>query len=90
MCRNWVTVPRVKCRHPNTILGVLLKECYPGLVQIDDEAVLATTLRHYEAKEDAEYGNKWQAVKTRFWVSFLESTQLNIGLVSFIVPRSII
>ena len=89
MCTNWLTVPRVKC-HPNTTLGVLLKECYPGLVQIDDEGVLATTLRHYEAKEDAEYGNKWQAVKTRFWVSFLESRQLNIGLVSFIVPRSII
>ena len=72
LCSNWLPVPRgAKWRHPNTLLGVLLREYYPGLVTIAGQQVIASTLSHYKAAEDPEHGNKWEAVKTKFWVSLL-------------------
>ena len=72
LCSNWLPVPRdAKWRHPNTILGVVLKECYPGLVTIDGQEVIASTVSHYKATADPRHGNKWEAVKAKFWVSLL-------------------
>lgn len=64
-----------KCRLPNGVIGVLIKEYFPGMVEMPSgETVLATKWEHYEAKADGVYQNKANAVISRFWVSFYRST----------------
>jgi hypothetical protein len=58
------------------MVGSLLKDCWPGLVTVDGVEELALRWKHYEASEDATYGTSANAVITRFWVSFLQSSKV--------------
>ena len=61
-------------RPGNGILGLLLKEKFPGLVKLpgpDKVEEPAYTWNHYKAKKDHTGATFAELVKAGFWVSFL-------------------
>lgn len=73
MCSNWDFVG-LPGRLPNGLLGVLLKEYWPGLYKPNEEReerVLALRWVHYEAAKHSAYQTHANVVVTNFWVSFL-------------------
>ena len=70
-------------RHVNGILGLLIKEKFPGLVQFGRPIEPAYTWAHYDAVPDAPdrdgrvFADKAQRVKAELWVSLSCTTLLN-------------
>ena len=70
-------------RHVNGILGLLIREKFPGLVQFGGTIEPATTWAHYAAVPDVPdrdgwvFANKMQHVKAELWVSLSRTTLLN-------------
>jgi hypothetical protein len=70
------------CRPPNGILGLLLKEHFPGMVKLPGEDQVegpAYTWYHYKAKKDHAGVTIADRVKEVFWVSFLYTLHLSIA-----------
>ena len=67
-------------RHVNGILGLLIKEKFPGLVQFGGTIKLAYMWAHYAAVPDRDgrvFADKAQRVKAELWVSLSRTTLLN-------------
>ena len=67
-------------RHVNGILGLLIKEKFPSLVQFGNTIELAYTWAHYAAVPDWDgrvFADKAQRVKAELWVSLSRTTLLN-------------
>ena len=67
-------------RHVNGILGLLIKEKFPGLVQFGETVEPAYTWAHYAAvpyRDGRVFADKAQRVKAELWVSFSHTTLLN-------------
>ncbi|PNT71031.1 hypothetical protein BRADI_2g21955v3 [Brachypodium distachyon] len=73
---GWVLVaPRCFTMQPKVVLGVLLKDHFPGVVLLEgkEEPEVARTWAHYVAQPDFQdrenvvYANKAQRVKCEFW-----------------------
>ena len=70
-------------RHVNSILGLLIKEKFPGLVQLGGTIEPAYTWAHYAAVPDAPdrdgrvFTDKAQRFKAELWVSLFSTTLLN-------------
>ena len=70
-------------RHVNGILGLLIKEKFPGLVQFGRTIETAYTWVHYATVPDAPdrdgrvFADKAQRVKVELWVSLSLTTLLN-------------
>ena len=69
--------------HVNGILGLLIKEKFPGLVQFGGTVEPAYTWAHYAAVSDTTdrdgrcFTDKAQHVKAKLWVSLSHTTLLN-------------
>ena len=67
-------------RHVNGIIGLLIKEKFPGLVTRGEVTEPAYTWGHYYAAPDArdregrEFPNRAERVKRELWVSFFRTT----------------
>jgi hypothetical protein len=65
-----------KRRNPSGVVTLLLKECFPGLVNYNGRIEPPWTWEHYAAAPDApdehgvEYNNCLERVEERFWVIF--------------------
>ena len=70
-------------RHVNDILGLLIKEKFPCLVQFGGTIVSANTWAHYATipdapdRDDKVFADKAQRVKAKLWVSLSRITLLN-------------
>ena len=70
-------------RHVNSILGLLIKEKFPSLVQFGRTIEPAYTWAHYAAVLDTPnrdgrvFTDKAQCVKDELWVSLSRTTLLN-------------
>ena len=70
-------------RHVNGILGLLIKEKFPGLVQFGRTIEPAYMWAHYAAVPDTPhrdgkvFADKTQRVKAKLWVSLSRTTLLN-------------
>ena len=67
-------------RTPASILGVLCRKWYPGIVQLSEEPVVrepASNWDRYALVTDDTYRNKQERVLAEFWVSFSRTTLLN-------------
>ena len=70
-------------RHVNSILGLLIKEKFPGLVQFGRTVEPAYTWAHYAPVSDTTdrdgrcFADKAQRVKAELWVSLSRTTLLN-------------
>ena len=70
-------------RHVNDILGLLIKEKFPGLVQFGETIELAYTWAHYAAIPDTPdrggrvFADKARRVKAELWVSLSRTVLLN-------------
>ena len=60
-----------------SILGLLCKTHFPGLVQYAGKLEPAFTFAHYKAAPDVEAGNKALLIIQEFWVSLPRTTWLN-------------
>lgn len=76
MCRNFdIVIPGVHSRLPNDILGLLLKQHYPGLIEIGGPVQPASKWEHYTVTPDIidETGlrlrNRADWVLHELWVS---------------------
>jgi hypothetical protein len=78
LCRNWIVVERpvgAHRRHVNGILGLLVRDHFPGLVTLAGEPGPAYTWEHYRAVPDMRdvAGRQWpnlaERVKGELWVS---------------------
>ena len=58
-------------RPVNHILGLLVRNNYPGLVQLASVREPTYTFDHYAAASDPQYGNKAQRVRGELLVSLL-------------------
>ena len=78
LCRSWKLVGGAGSRHPNGMLGLLIKKHYPGLVTCDDgtKAVPWHWPDFFKVRDEYEVpiGTK---IKREFWVS-LHCTALSI------------
>ena len=84
MGRGWRKVDGADhARHVNGILGLLIKEKFPGLVQFGETIKPAYTWAHYAAVPNAPnwdgrvFADKAQHVKAELWVSLSRTTSLN-------------
>ena len=67
-------------RTPASILGVLCRKWYPGIVQLSEEPVVqepASNWDRYALVTDDTYRNKQERVLAEFWVSLSRTTLLN-------------
>ncbi|KAE8804001.1 methionyl-tRNA synthetase [Hordeum vulgare] len=84
-----------KCRHVNCVIGILLKEHFPGMVTLPGEGnvpEVARTWDHYKACEDVgtfnniEVHNKAERVFAKIWDFYrcedgkLEEAQVNVNI----------
>lgn len=72
MCRTWDLVSPGDSRNVNGVLGALVRQQFPGVVEYHGRNEPAYTFGHYAEAEDDEYGNKAERVKAEFWVSLLQ------------------
>ena len=69
--------------HVNGILGLLIKEKFPGLVQLNETVEPSYTWAHYAAVPDTTdrdgrcFADKAQRVKAELWLSLSCTTLLN-------------
>jgi hypothetical protein len=74
---HWIELGGGKRRNPNGVVTVILKECFPGLVNFNGRTEPPWTWEHYAAAPDApdedgvEYSNCLERVEERFWVFLL-------------------
>lgn len=64
-------------RHVNSILGLLCREHFPGIVKFAGKEEPAYTFAHYAAATDTQEGNVANKVIKEFWVSLPRTTSLN-------------
>ena len=87
-CRSWkIVTPGAHTRHINGILGLLIREHFPGFVRVgtgeDARFEPAYTWEHYKRAPDSLdrnnrcYDSVADRVKAELWVSLPPSTQLN-------------
>jgi hypothetical protein len=90
LCRTWDLVLPGDSRRINGILGALVREHFPGIVQYQGRNELAYTFSHYAEADDDEYDNKAERVKAEFWVSLLHTKLLAqyITLVNICFPNN--
>ena len=64
---------------PASILGVLCRKWYPGIVQLSEEPVVREPASNYRYAlvMDDTYRNKQERVLAEFWVSLSRTTLLN-------------
>ena len=84
MDRGWTKVGGGDhARHVNGILGLLIKEKFPSLVQFGGTVEPAYTWAHYATVLDTPnrdgrvFADKMQHVKAELWVSLSHTTFLN-------------
>lgn len=58
-----------KGRQINSILGLLIRQHYPGLVEFNGVTQPPWTWAHFYAAEDSEHGSVAGRIKAEFWVS---------------------
>lgn len=61
-------------RQVNSIIGVLLKKHFPGLITLHGKEEPGFTWAHYQAAPDKNFGNKAERIKAEIWVSVFHST----------------
>ena len=61
----------------NSILGLLCRQHFLGIVTYASKTEPAYSFDHYAIAFDAEYPNKVARVKAEFWVSLPRTTLLN-------------
>ncbi|PUZ42522.1 hypothetical protein GQ55_9G589200 [Panicum hallii var. hallii] len=77
---HWIELGGGKRRNPNGVVTVILKECFPGLVNFNGRTEPPWTWEHYAAAPDApdedgvEYSNCLERVEERFWQYFRWAT----------------
>ena len=67
-------------RSPTSILGVLCRKWYPGIMQLSEEPMVrepASNWDRYALVMDDTYRNKQKRVLVEFWVSLSRTTLLN-------------
>lgn len=91
LCRNWLRVGEGDhSRHVNGILGLLIKEKFPGMVTLGGVTEPAYTWAHYAAAPDARdregrvFPNRAERVKAELWVSFVRTTLVNTNRMEII------
>lgn len=80
--RSWTILDSSGChqRPVNGILGLLVREHFPGLVTHGGLVEPATTFKHYESAPDGEdlvgrqFANKAERVRFELWVSISRTT----------------
>ena len=84
MGRGWRKVSGADhARHVNGILGLLIKEKFPGLVQFGGTVEPAYTWAHYAIvpntldRDGRVFADKAQRVKAELWVNLCRTTLLN-------------
>jgi hypothetical protein len=85
LCRGWTVVESAGChtRKVSGILGLLVKEHFPGLVQFAGREEPPYTFAHYVNAPDATdllgrtFPNKAERVKAELWVSLPRTTLFN-------------
>ena len=79
MCRAWLVLLGTPARTPASILGVLCRKWYPGLVNVSEDVREPTyTWDRYQLAPDDRYRNKQERVLAEFWVS-LSRTTFSLG-----------
>jgi hypothetical protein len=83
--RSWKVVENAggHGRNPNSILGLLCREHFPGLVEYGEVTSLAYTFDHYNVAPDAvdrdgrEFNNKAKRVMQELWLSLPHTILFN-------------
>ncbi|XP_066323174.1 uncharacterized protein [Miscanthus floridulus] len=71
--RAWLVLSGTPARTPASILGVLCRKWYPGIVQLSKEPVVrepASNWDRYALVTDDTYRNKQERVLAEFWKYF--------------------
>lgn len=81
--RTWYVVGRGNhTRQVNSIIGVLLKKHFPGLITLHGKEEPGFTWAHYQAAPDKNFGNKAERIKAEIWCYYtcLEGLEEQAGL----------
>jgi len=78
LCRAWEVLSGTPLRSPATVLGVLCRKWFPGIVELPSKArEPAYTWDRYALGEDDQYRNKQERILAEFWVSSSRTTLIN-------------
>jgi hypothetical protein len=78
LCRAWLVLSGTPARSLASILGVLCRKWYPGIVEVSsDVREPANMWDRYALVRDEPYHNKQGRVLAEFWVSLSRTTLLN-------------